>query len=62
MRGGLLHVEGLTIGKTLSIYSASGSLVHQSVATSNEADIALKADGTYIIQSEDRTVKVVFKF
>jgi hypothetical protein len=60
MRDGLLHVEGLTIGETLNIYSTTGALVYQSVATSKEMDIPLKAEGVYIIQSGERSVKVVF--
>jgi hypothetical protein len=62
MRGGLLHVEGLTIGETLSIYSATGALVYQGVATSEEMDIPIKAEGVYIIQSGERSVKAPVNF
>ena len=56
---GLLHVEGLTVGKPFSIYSAGGAQIYQSIATSETADIAVSAQGVYIVQSEERTVKVV---
>jgi len=56
---GQLHVTGLTEGKKWSVYTAFGLLVHQSVATGNEANIALPVNGVYIIQSEGKTVKVV---
>jgi uncharacterized protein (DUF2141 family) len=62
MRNGLLHVEGLTAGETLSIYSVSGQLAYQSVATSEEMDIPLKAEGVYIIQSGNNTVKAPVNF
>jgi len=57
---GLLRVTGLTVGETLRIYSASGALVHHSIATSGEADVPLRAQGVYIVHSGDNTVKVVF--
>ena len=60
MRDGLLHVTGLTIGETLSIYNATGVLVHHSIATGNETDIPLNVQGMYIVIAGDRTVRVVF--
>jgi hypothetical protein len=60
IRNGLLHVEGLTEDTAWSVYSVSGILLYRSIATSAEADVALPAEGVYIIQSEERTVKVVF--
>jgi hypothetical protein len=59
--GGLLYVSGLTSGKMLSVFTVTGVLVFQSIAVSNEANIKLKAPGTYIVQSEGRSVKVVFE-
>ena len=59
IRDGMLHIEGLTIGETLSIYSASGVMVYQSVAASAEADIPLSAQGVYIVQSGERMARVV---
>jgi hypothetical protein len=58
VRDGLLHITGLTPGETLSIYSATGALVYQSIATSDEADINLAAPGVYIIRSGSNTIKV----
>jgi len=55
---GLIHITGLTVGKTLSIYAASGALVYQSVASADEADIPLKDQGVYIILHGNQTLKV----
>ena len=59
MRNGLLHVTGITGGETLSIYSASGALVYNAIAQSEEMDIDLKVQGVYIISSGGNTVRVV---
>jgi len=59
IRDGLLHVTGLTIGDTFSVYSVTGTLVYQGMATSGEADIPLKAQGVYLVQQGDHTVRVV---
>ena len=60
MRDGLLHVTGLNAGETLSVYSAGGALVYQSIATGEEMDISVTAQGIYLVRSGDRTVRVVF--
>jgi uncharacterized repeat protein (TIGR02543 family) len=60
VRNGMLHVTGLTAGKTVSVYSASGALVHQNVATSNETDIPLSVQGVYIVRAGEWTVRVSF--
>ena len=60
IRNGLLHVSGLTVGETLSVYSASGMLIYYIIATSEEMDIPLRAQGMYIVQQGERTVKVTF--
>jgi hypothetical protein len=61
MRDGLLHVEGLTEGKAWSVYNAAGTLVYRNVATGKEADIPLKAQGIYIVQSGENSVKVLVR-
>ena len=60
MRDGLLHVTGLTIGETISIYSVTGVLAYQSNIASEEMDIQLPAVGVYIVRSGNNTVRVVF--
>ena len=60
VRNGNLHAAGLTPGKTLSVYDAAGTLVFQSVFTSEDADIPLRAQEMYIIHQDDRTIKVLF--
>ena len=58
-RNGQLHVNGLIPDKTWSVFNTSGALVYQSIATSDEADIPLRVQGTYIVQSGNHTVKVM---
>jgi len=60
-RNGLLHINGLTPGETLSIYSVSGALAHRSVPNSSETDVALTVQGVYIIQTKSNSLKVVFQ-
>ena len=59
VRNETLHVTGLTAGELLFVYSVSGTLIYQSVATSNETDIPLRVQGVYIVKAGDNTVKVV---
>jgi len=59
MRNGLLHVTGLTAGKTMSIYNTNGALVYSRVAESSEINIPLSLQGVYIIRSENNSVTVV---
>lgn len=61
MQNGMLHVSGLTAGKSWSVYNVSGKLVYQSIAKSEKADIPLFESGMYLVQSGDKTVKVVNK-
>jgi len=61
IRNDQLHVTGLTIGETLSVYTATGALIYQSVTTSDEADIPLRAQGMYIVRHGDYTVRVVYQ-
>ena len=61
IRDGLLHISGLTPGETLSVYTVTGALDYHSIAMSKEANIKLKAPGMYIVQSGDKSVKVVFE-
>ena len=59
MRNGLLHVEGLTVGEMLSVYSATGQLVYKGVAASEEMDILLRAEEVYIVRAGENSAKVV---
>jgi hypothetical protein len=60
IRNGLLHVTGIAVGEALCIYNAAGVFVYQSVATSDEADIPLSAQGVYIVKSGENSIKVVY--
>jgi len=57
---GKLFVTGLSVGETLNVFTATGALVHNQIVASNEAEIKLPTQGVYIIQSEDRTLRVAF--
>jgi len=59
MRNGSLHVTGITPGETLSIYNIMGMLVYHRIATSDEMDIPLRAQGVYFVRSGNHTVKIV---
>jgi hypothetical protein len=54
-----LHISGLTIGKSFSIITLSGTPIHQGIANSDKMEIALQNRGMYIIHSEGKTVKVI---
>ena len=60
IRNGQLHVGGIVAGEILSVYSVTGALVYQRIATSDEADINLPIAGVYIVCSGKNTIKVVF--
>jgi hypothetical protein len=60
VRDGKIHITGLIIGERLNIYNINGQLVYQGIANSNEMSVTLNVHGTYIIQSGQRVVKVVF--
>ena len=57
VKGGRLYVRGLVEDQLWSVYSTSGMLVYRGIATSDEMDILLNAQGVFIVQSGDRTVK-----
>jgi len=61
MQNGILHLSGLTVGKSWSVYDVSGKLVYQSIAKSEKVDIPLFDSRVYLIQSGGKTVKVVNK-
>jgi len=63
MENDILQVRGLTIGRPWYIYSVSGTLVYQSIATMESAEVQLRTflpAGTYIIRSENKSTKIIF--
>ena len=62
IRNGTLHISGLTIGKSWSVYNLAGVLLYRDIAK-NEVETqyiaSLQFCGVYIVQSGDRAVKVV---
>ena len=61
MRNGQFHITGLTPGETLSIYSASGAIVYNSIAIGEEMHIPLRVQGVYIVKVGSNTVKTVYE-
>jgi len=59
---GTLHIGGLTAGKTWSVYTISGTLLHQGIATGDPETLLVifLQRGIYIIKSENKIVKVVY--
>ena len=61
VRDGILHVTGLTVGETLNVYTINGAAVYRSVASSEEADIPVPANGVYIVTNGNSNIKVVIE-
>jgi hypothetical protein len=61
-QNGKLHVSGLVEGKVWSVYNASGVLIYSNIANSDKAEISLQTRGVYIIKTDEKSVKVIFKF
>ena len=57
---GILRISGVYPGETLSVYTSNGAIVYHGIATSNEENIVLPEQGLYIIQSNNRTLRIVF--
>jgi len=60
VQNGQLHLSGLVVDELWSVYSITGALVHQSIAVSEEATITLSVRNLYIIQSGNKTLKVLY--
>ena len=60
VKNGMLHVSGLTAGKPWSVHDISGTLVYQNIATSERADIHLSVRGVFLVQSGNKTIKVLY--
>jgi len=58
MQNGMLHVSGLTAGKSWSVYDVTGIAVYQSIANSSKANIPLPARGVYFVRSDNKVIKV----
>jgi hypothetical protein len=58
---GQLRIEGLTAGKPLSIFTAAGALVYNTIAEAEEADVPVKVSGVYIIRNDERVVKITIE-
>jgi len=60
MQNGSLSITGLSVGKTWSIYTASGALVRSGIASSSNLNVNLNAaSGVYLVKSNGQIFKVV---
>ena len=60
VENGYLYVSGLEEGKIWSVYTVTGSLLYQGIATSDKEETFLTVRGIYTIQSGKKVVKVVY--
>lgn len=59
IQNGALRLTGLASGKSLSIYGATGKMIHQGIATGSEATFSLNAKGIYFVKNGTQSLKVV---
>lgn len=59
-QGDMLCIKGLVEGETWSLYTASGTRIHQATAKDSEAQISLSTRGVYIIRAGNRSLKVAW--
>lgn len=52
-----LTISGLTQGEELTVFDASGKVVYNSIATSNECRLKLSQAGVYLIRTPKQTIK-----
>ena len=60
VQNGVLHIKGLNVGQIYRIYNISGIMIYQGTATANivEVENFQLLRGTYIIHSENKSVKI----
>ena len=59
---GILHVNGLTVGKPWYVYDISGRLIYHEIATDvaeTRTITSLHIQGIYIIQSGEKAIKII---
>jgi hypothetical protein len=59
-RNGVLYLSGLTAGQTWRVYTITGTLVRQGLATGDKAELALPGRGIYLITDGVKTVKAAY--
>ena len=60
IQGSTLNVSNLEEGKPWYLYNMSGAIIQQGIGNGETVKIPLPAKGVYIIQSENRTLKVSY--
>jgi len=62
MHNGSLYLSGLTAGKSWSIYSAKGTLLHSGTANNVEMNVKLNlANGIYFVKTNGQTLRFINK-
>jgi hypothetical protein len=59
-QNGHLYVTGITPGQPWRVYSITGTLVSTKTVATNEAELSLPTRGVYIVQSGNKSIKVVY--
>ena len=57
---GILHIEGLTSGKTIEIFSSDGRLIATHISNASKQEVALPGHGIYIVRSATKIIKVSY--
>jgi hypothetical protein len=60
IQNGKLYVSGLAIRQRWTVYDVLGTLIYQGIAESDTAEITLPIRGTYIFQSGNKSIKIVY--
>jgi PKD repeat protein len=62
INGGTLHLSGLTVGKTWSIYNAKGTMLQSGTAHKTEMNVKLNiASGIYFVKINGQTMRIINK-
>jgi len=56
----VLHIKGIGTNQCYRIYTISGTLIYQGIANNDTTEITLPIRGMYIIQLENRSLKIAY--
>ena len=59
VQNGVLNVTGLTPGEILRVYTLNGTLIYQSIAGGDRAEVVLPVRGVYLVTYGNRTIKIM---
>ena len=60
IQNGVLHINGLTEGDILRVYTIQGTQLYNSAAIGNTMEIPLPGRGIYIVTAGKETIKIIF--